>query len=632
MTAADAARYFTAYENAIHAIGRAAGGRGVVAGPGISVKLSALHPRYSRAQRERVRPSSRRGSLALAAARAELRHRLHIDAEEADRLDLSLDILERSPRRPSLADWQGLGFVVQTYQKRARHVIDWLVALARRHRRRLMVRLDQGRVLGQRDQARADRRPRGLSGVHAQGAHRRVAISPARRRCSRRRTRSIRSSPRTTRSRLRRSTRSQATQPYEFQCLHGMGESLYDQVVGADKLDRALPHLRAGRLARDAARVSRAAAARERRQQLVRQSHRRSRGQHRVAGRRSRGDGRERRRRSARQHSAARRPSCRAAGIRRASTSPTTRRSPTLPRSSRRRRCRVPRRRSSRPRPRFVRARPARDRNPQSRGPRRHRRHRDRGRPPSDVVRAVAARGRRKAGRVVGTRRPPRARPVSSAPPISSKRSARRSSRSRCARPARPSRTRISEVREAVDFLRYYAAQARAELAAPDVAPIGPVVAISPWNFPLAIFVGEVAAALAAGNPVLAKPAEQTPLIAHEAVRLLHRAGVPVAALQFLPGRGETVGAALVADPRVAGVIFTGSTDVARGIARRARGARRRSGADRRNRRPERDDRRQLRAARAGGRRRARRRPSTAPASAARRCACCACRRTSRRR
>ena len=126
----------------------------------------------------------------------------------------------------------------------------------------------------------------------------------------------------------------------------------------------------------------------------------------------------------------------------------------------------------------------------------------------------------------------------------------------------------VAEVREATDFLRYYAAQARTELAAPGVTAIGPVVAISPWNFPLAIFVGEVAAALAAGNPVLAKPAEQTPLIAYEAVRLLHRAGVPGAALQLLPGRGEIVGAALVADPRVAGVIFTGSTDVARGIAR----------------------------------------------------------------
>ena len=123
----------------------------------------------------------------------------------------------------------------------------------------------------------------------------------------------------------------------------------------------------------------------------------------------------------------------------------------------------------------------------------------------------------------------------------------------------------VSEVREAVDFLRYYAAQAR-EMA--DATPIGPVVAISPWNFPLAIFMGQVSAALAAGNPVLAKPAEQTPLIAHEAVRVLHRAGVPAAALQLLPGSGETIGAALVADPRIAGVIFTGSTEVARIIQR----------------------------------------------------------------
>ena len=126
----------------------------------------------------------------------------------------------------------------------------------------------------------------------------------------------------------------------------------------------------------------------------------------------------------------------------------------------------------------------------------------------------------------------------------------------------------VSEVREAADFLRYYAAQARTDLSVSTAAPLGPIVAISPWNFPLAIFVGQVSAALAAGNPVLAKPAEQTPLIAHEAVRLMHRAGVPVASLQFLPGRGETIGAALAADSRIAGVIFTGSTEVARLIYR----------------------------------------------------------------
>jgi RHH-type proline utilization regulon transcriptional repressor/proline dehydrogenase/delta 1-pyrroline-5-carboxylate dehydrogenase len=95
--------------------------------------------------------------------------------------------------------------------------------------------------------------------------------------------------------------------------------------------------------------------------------------------------------------------------------------------------------------------------------------------------------------------------------------------------------------------------------------PLGPIVCISPWNFPLAIFTGQVAAALAAGNAVLAKPAEETPLIAHERVKLLHEAGVPAARLQFTAGRGETVGAALVGASAMAGVLFTGSTEVARG-------------------------------------------------------------------
>jgi RHH-type proline utilization regulon transcriptional repressor/proline dehydrogenase/delta 1-pyrroline-5-carboxylate dehydrogenase len=137
----------------------------------------------------------------------------------------------------------------------------------------------------------------------------------------------------------------------------------------------------------------------------------------------------------------------------------------------------------------------------------------------------------------------------------------------------------VSEVREAIDFLRYYAAQAETDLA-PQTLP-GPTgesntlrlcgrgawVCISPWNFPLAIFTGQVAAALVTGNTVLAKPAEQTPAIAREAVALLHAAGVPQAVLQLLPGTGETVGAALVAAPGIAGVVFTGSTAVARAIA-----------------------------------------------------------------
>jgi RHH-type transcriptional regulator, proline utilization regulon repressor / proline dehydrogenase / delta 1-pyrroline-5-carboxylate dehydrogenase len=130
----------------------------------------------------------------------------------------------------------------------------------------------------------------------------------------------------------------------------------------------------------------------------------------------------------------------------------------------------------------------------------------------------------------------------------------------------------VAEVREAVDFLRYYAAQARRDLADLPHQPLGPVVCISPWNFPLAIFTGQVAAALAAGNPVLAKPAEQTPLLAAQAVRLLRQAGVPDAVLQLLPGRGETVGATLVGDERVQGVLFTGSTEVARLLQRQLAG------------------------------------------------------------
>ena len=139
----------------------------------------------------------------------------------------------------------------------------------------------------------------------------------------------------------------------------------------------------------------------------------------------------------------------------------------------------------------------------------------------------------------------------------------------------------LAEVREAVDFLRYYAARARADFGAEGLALPGPAgesnrlalhgrgvfACLSPWNFPLAIFTGQVAAALAAGNPVVAKPAEQTPLIAYRAVKGLHGAGLPGAVLNLVPGDGR-IGAQLVADPGVAGVAFTGSTEVAKAIQR----------------------------------------------------------------
>jgi RHH-type proline utilization regulon transcriptional repressor/proline dehydrogenase/delta 1-pyrroline-5-carboxylate dehydrogenase len=121
-------------------------------------------------------------------------------------------------------------------------------------------------------------------------------------------------------------------------------------------------------------------------------------------------------------------------------------------------------------------------------------------------------------------------------------------------------------VREAVDFLRYYAAQVDASFSNDSHRPLGPVVCISPWNFPLAIFTGQIAAALAAGNALIAKPAEQTPLVGAAAVRLMHQAGVPVEVLHLLPGDGATVGVRLVADTRISGIAFTGSTETARAI------------------------------------------------------------------
>ena len=199
----------------------------------------------------------------------------------------------------------------------------------------------------------------------------------------------------------------------------------------------------------------------------------------------------------------------------------------------------------------------------------------------------------------------------------------------------------VAEVREAVDFLRYYANEAErimqpVVLPGPTgesnelrLTPRGPWVCISPWNFPLAIFTGQVAAALATGNTVLAKPAEQTPAIAMEAVKLLHGAGVPQDALQLLHGPGETVGAALVANPRIAGVVFTGSTQVAK-IIQRALASKDgpmvpsspKPAASTRcwsipPRCPSRSPMRWFKA------------PSARPASAARRCACCACMRAS---
>ncbi|MEP7329569.1 MAG: bifunctional proline dehydrogenase/L-glutamate gamma-semialdehyde dehydrogenase PutA, partial [Betaproteobacteria bacterium] len=557
LTRADATRYYAAYEHAIHAIGHAAGGAGAQAGPGISIKLSALHPRYTRLQRERVMHELLPRVAALAALARQYQIGFNIDAEEADRLELSLDIFAALAADPALADWDGLGFVVQAYQRRARDVIDWLIALARLHHRRLMVRLVKGAYWDSEiKRAQVD----GLTDypVFTRKVHTDVSYLAC--------ARAMLAAPDALYAQFASHnaftiaaihTLAGAAN-YEFQCLHGMGESVYDQIVGAGPLHRPcriyapvgshetlLAYL-VRRLLENGANssfVNRIVDPSVDIAELVHDHVARARSGGGTAHprillpsalftdrRNSRGmdfaDEATLQMLSAAVH--APQPVHRAAPILALNPSPVARDVQTL--------C----------------------------NPADH----------DDIIGTVTMASRDDATAAVT------AALGSAWPTMSADARATHLERSadlleaecvafivllvREAGKSMPNA--MGEVREAVDFCRYYAAQARRELTAATAR--GPLVCIAPWNFPLAIFMGQIAAALAAGNPVLAKPAEQTPCVAAAVVALLHRAGIPVDALQLLPGRGEVVGAALVSDSRIAGVLFTGSTAVAQTINR----------------------------------------------------------------
>ncbi len=289
-TAEDAARYLAEYERAVHAIGRASGKRGIYEGPGVSIKLSALHPRYQRIKRARVMGELLPRIKALAALAKSYDIGLNIDAEEADRLDLSLDILEALSLDPDLTDWNGLGFVIQAYGKRCVLVVDWLVDLARRSRRRLMVRLVKGAYWDAEIKRAQVEGQDGFPGLHPQGPHRRVL--PRRRpETARRAGRGLsavrhpqrpdpRLGPDPRRAELlSRAVRVPVPARHGRAALRGGGRTRQARP--------AVPRLCAGRLARDAARLSRAPAARERRQHLVRQPHRRCERRRRRTRRRS---------------------------------------------------------------------------------------------------------------------------------------------------------------------------------------------------------------------------------------------------------------------------------------------------------------------------------------------------------
>lgn len=558
-TAADSIRYLADYEGAIHAIGRASAGRGIYEGPGISIKLSALHPRYVRAQRERVMGEllPRVKDLALLAKRYDIG--LNIDAEEADRLELSLDLLEALALDPDLAGWNGIGFVVQAYGKRCPFVLDWLIDLARRTNRRIMVRLVKGAYWDSEiKRAQVD----GLEGfpVFTRKVHTDVSYLAC--------AGTLLAAPdavfpqfathnaQTLAAIMAMAGPDFYRGQYEFQCLHGMGEALYEEVVGPDKLDRPcriyapvgthetlLAYL-VRRLLENGANssfVNRIADEQVPIDDLIADP---------VATVRAmpvQGAPHERITMPRDLYGAERANS---AGLDLSNEDRLAELATGLEESARTLWTSAPTGSTcegGQPVP-----------NPADHGDVvGHARHAT----PAEIEMALATAAAAVPGWAAMNAEIRAACLRRAADAMEARMTVLTGLIVREAGKSYPSA--IAEVREAVDFLRYYAAEAVRTLGADRHAPLGPVTCISPWNFPLAIFTGQVAAALVAGNPVLAKPAEETPLVAAEAVRLLHEAGVPPDVLQIVPGAGE-VGAALVDDPRVLGVIFTGSTAVAR--------------------------------------------------------------------
>ncbi|MDY7577011.1 trifunctional transcriptional regulator/proline dehydrogenase/L-glutamate gamma-semialdehyde dehydrogenase [Herbaspirillum sp. RTI4] len=583
MTEADAQGYLVSYEQAIHAIGKASHGRGIYEGPGISVKLSALHPRYSRAQRERVMQELLPRLLKLAQLARQYDIGLNIDAEEADRLELSLDLLESLCFEPSLKGWNGIGFVVQAYLKRCPFVIDYVIDLARRSGHRVMLRLVKGAYWDSEiKKAQID----GLDGypVFTRKAHTDVSYLA----CARK----LLAAPdavypqfathnaQTVSAIYHMAGHNYYSGQYEFQCLHGMGEPLYNQITGNasdGKLGRPCriyapvgshetllaylvrrllengantsfvnrigdpnvpvselvvdPVVEAHRIETEAGQLGAPHAKiplpRQMFADLGVQSRLNSSGMN-----------------LAHEQQLA----SLAVGLLRSTQGLHTATASVA----------------------VVTTMPAEYADDAWQAVLNPADTRDRVGwvLPTTSQEVELAVQRAHSGAQIWQGTPPQERAACLKRAADMLEQRMQSLLGLIVREAGKSLPNaIAEVREAVDFLRYYAAQTEATFDNDLNRPLGVVLCISPWNFPLAIFTGQVAAALASGNCALAKPAEQTPLIADVMVKILHEAGVPTDAVQLVPGTGEIVGAALVAHPLVSGVLFTGSTEVARLIA-----------------------------------------------------------------
>jgi len=609
LTTKDAARYREAYRKAIHAIGKTGPFNDVFAAPSISIKLSALHPRYEHAKRARVMAQLAPAVLELAQLAKSYGIGFTIDAEEADRLELSLDLIEATFSDASLDGWEGYGLAVQAYQKRTPYVIDFLADLARRVGRRMPVRLVKGAYWdAEIKRAQIDGHPgypvftrkpntdvsylanaqRMFANIDALypmfATHNAQTIAAIRALSLLPPGEGARTEHPNAGVRANPSPQPLAPgeRDFEFQKLHGMGDDLYAEVIPADRLgvpcrvyapvgshEDLLPYL-VRRLLENGANssfVNRITDEDVAIEELIRDPVQTVSDFDVIPHPRI-----------PLPVDLFRQPTANVpASDRKNSMGANLANDQDLHQLAERVNAAVRPWRAAPLVPGALVATPAANvTNPS-----------DRRQVVGEWQPADAAAVEKALANAVAAQPGWDRTPAASRAAILEHAADQLEARlpefiALCVKEAgKTIPDSIAEVREAVDFLRYYAAQARAQFGAPERLP-GPTgesnelqlhgrgvfVCISPWNFPLAIFLGQVAAALAAGNSVIAKPAEQTNLIGHAAVKLLHEAGVPEAVLQFVPGDGAIVGAALTRDPRVAGVAFTGSTDTARAINR----------------------------------------------------------------
>ncbi len=542
-TDADARRYAKAYSDAIKAIAKAAKGD-VRSSPGISVKLSALHPRYEWTHRAEVMEVLVPRALELARAAARAGIGFNIDAEEADRLDLSLDVIEAMLPDPELAGWDGFGVVIQAYGRRAGPAIDWLYALAERHDRRIMVRLVKGAYWDAEIKIAQERGLPGFPVFTRKDSTDVSYIANAGKLLAMRDRIYPQFATHNAHTVAAVLAMAGDTESFEFQRLHGMGEALH-AIIHETKGTRCRIYAPVGAHRDLLAYLVRRLLENGANSSFVNQIVDKSLAPETIAA----DPVAEIEALDVIPNPGIRRPAELFKGRANAKGWNVNEPASVLPLIAAREEWRT----------HVWGAEGVPVTNPAD---------------PDDVVgHVVEATGEDVAAALVSARE---GFAAWSATPAAERAAALRRTADlyeENAAELTAIATReagktlldaVAEVREAVDFLRYYADAAEAATG----APRGVMVCISPWNFPLAIFTGQVAACLGAGNAVLAKPAEQTPLIARRAVEMMRAAGVPTEALQLLPGDGPTVGGPLTASPDIAGVCFTGSTEVARIINR----------------------------------------------------------------